>query len=109
MSVTVARRMWAPYEPIHALTSFAPAALAAAHDLGTSFWARYVAQRGAPSGEVPAAVVVAAFGGFAPARIAARTSLGPATLRRLFRPVGPARRPACSPPTSSRPSSATSA
>ncbi|MDT7743933.1 MAG: hypothetical protein QOE59_3011 [Actinomycetota bacterium] len=73
-----ARRMWVLYEPIHALTYFAPAALAAAADLGTSFWARYVAQRAAPLGEVPTAVVVAAFGGFAPNRIAeARAGIAP--------------------------------
>jgi hypothetical protein len=78
MAPTTARRMWALYEPVHALTYFAPAALAAAQELGTSFWARYVAQRAAPLGEVPTAVVVAAFGGFAPDRIAdARAGIAP--------------------------------
>ena len=73
-----ARRMWVLYEPVHALTYFAPAALAAAAGLGTSFWARYVAQRAAPLGDVPTAVVVAAFGGFAPDRIAdARAGIAP--------------------------------
>ena len=73
-----ARRLWALYEPIHALTYFAPAALAAAGELGTSFWARYVAQRAAPLGDVPTAVLIAAFGGFAPGRIAdARAGIAP--------------------------------
>ncbi len=70
MSVQTARRMWALYEPIHAVTYFAPAALGVAETLGDSFWARYVAQRAAPLGPVTTAVVVAAFGGFAPDRIA---------------------------------------
>ena len=69
-TVDAARRTWLLYEPVHALTYFAPAALAAAHRLGDSFWARYVAQRAAPLGDVPTAVVVAVFGGFAPDRIA---------------------------------------
>ena len=78
MSESPARRMWALYEPFHALTYFAPAALATAQELGSSFWARYVAQRAAPLGEVPTAVVVAAFGGFAPDRIAdARAGIAP--------------------------------
>ena len=64
------RRLWTLYEPIHALTYFAPAALAVAEGLGDSFWARYVAQRAAPLGPVTTAVVVASFGGFAPDRIA---------------------------------------
>ncbi|HEY2193519.1 MAG TPA: hypothetical protein VGH76_14675 [Actinomycetospora sp.] len=73
-----ARRLWALYEPVHALTYFAPAALAVAEPLGGSFWARYVAQRAAPLGDVPTAVVVAAFGGFAPDRIAdARAAVAP--------------------------------
>jgi hypothetical protein len=63
------RDLWRLYEPVHALTYFAPAALAVAEPLGDSFWARYVAQRAAPLGEVPTAVVVAAFGGFAADRI----------------------------------------
>lgn len=65
-----ARRLWVLVEPVHALTYFAPAALAVAEELGASFWARYVAQRAAPLGSVPPPVVVAAFGGFAPDRIA---------------------------------------
>jgi hypothetical protein len=77
-TVDAARRLWSLYEPVHALTYFAPAALAAAHGLGDSFWARYVAQRAAPLGDVPTAVVVAAFGGFAPDRIAdARAGIAP--------------------------------
>ena len=77
-TIGAARRLWALYEPVHALTYFAPAALAAAGNLGDSFWARYVAQRAAPLGPVPTAVVVAAFGGFAPDRIAgALAGVGP--------------------------------
>ncbi|MCD2193290.1 hypothetical protein LQ327_07810 [Actinomycetospora endophytica] len=49
-----------------------------AEPLGDSFWARYVAQRAAPLEDVPTAVVVAAFGGFAPDRIAdARAGIAP--------------------------------
>ena len=77
-TIDAARRLWALYEPVHALTYFAPAALAVAEPLGGSFWARYVAQRAAPLGGVPTAVVVAAFGGFAPDRIAdARAAVAP--------------------------------
>ena len=65
-----ARRMWALYEPVHALTYFAPGALRVAEPLGPGFWSRYVAQRAAPLGPAPSVVVTAAFGGFAPGRIA---------------------------------------
>ncbi|MEJ2870358.1 hypothetical protein WCD74_21490 [Actinomycetospora sp. OC33-EN08] len=65
-----ARRMWRLYEPVHALIYFAPGSLRATEDLGPTFWSRYVAQRAAPLGSVPSAVVTAAFGGFAPDRIA---------------------------------------
>ncbi|GLZ52696.1 hypothetical protein Acsp07_23130 [Actinomycetospora sp. NBRC 106378] len=65
----VARRMWRLFEPVHALIYFAPGSLRDTGDLGPSFWSRYVAQRAAPLGPVPAAVVTAAFGGFAPDRI----------------------------------------
>ncbi|MFC5062740.1 SCO6745 family protein [Actinomycetospora atypica] len=70
MSEHAARRMWQLYEPLHALTYFAPGALRAAEPLGPGFWSRYVAQRAAPLGPAPSAVVTAAFGGFAPDRIA---------------------------------------
>jgi hypothetical protein len=66
----VARRMWRLVEPVHALIYFAPGSLRATADLGPSFWSRYVAQRAAPLGSVPSAVITAAFGGFAPDRIA---------------------------------------
>lgn len=68
--MATSRDLWRRYEPVHALTYFAPAALTVAEPLGNSFWARYVAQRAAPLAGVPTAVVVAAFGGFAPDRIA---------------------------------------
>ncbi|MCD2188501.1 SCO6745 family protein [Actinomycetospora soli] len=70
MPEPVARRMWRLYEPVHALIYFAPGSLRATEDLGPSFWSRYVAQRAAPLGSVPSPVITAAFGGFAPDRIA---------------------------------------
>lgn len=70
MAEHVARRMWRLFEPVHALIYFAPGALRATEDLGPSFWSRYVAQRAAPLGVVPSPVITAAFGGFAPDRIA---------------------------------------
>jgi Helix-turn-helix family len=66
-----ARRMWALVEPVHAVTYFAPEALAAADALGLrGFWMGYAAQRIAPLGAAGPEVAAAAFFGFHPSRIA---------------------------------------
>jgi hypothetical protein len=65
------RRMWTLFEPIHAVTYFAPEARAEADRLGMrGFWMGYVALRAAPLGAVDAAVAAAAFFGFHPERLA---------------------------------------
>jgi hypothetical protein len=65
------RALWHLFETVHAVTYFAPEPRKAAADLGLrGFWAGYVVTRAAPLGLVPPAVVVAAFHGFAPSRIA---------------------------------------
>ncbi|MFI1847546.1 hypothetical protein [Streptomyces sp. NPDC020480] len=66
-----ARTMWPLFEPIHAVTYFAPEALAAYEDAGLrGFWRGYFAGRAAPLGPVGPGPVVAAFFGFAPAMVA---------------------------------------
>ncbi|WP_433058281.1 SCO6745 family protein [Dactylosporangium sp. CS-033363] len=61
------RRMWALFEPLHAVTYFAPQGRAAFEEAGLhGFWRGYFAGRAAPLGPVSAAPVVAAFYGFAP-------------------------------------------
>ncbi|MEU5611571.1 hypothetical protein AB0H03_23025 [Streptomyces sparsogenes] len=66
-----ARAMWPLFEPIHAVTYFAPEALAAYEDAGLrGFWRGYFAGRAAPLGPVGPEPVVAAFFGFAPAMVA---------------------------------------
>ena len=68
---TTARRLWSLYEPIHAVTYFAPQSRAAFEAAGLrGFWRGYFAGRAAPLGPVEAAPVVAAFFGFAPAMVA---------------------------------------
>ena len=65
-----ARALWHLFEPVHALTYFSPQARQAATDLGLKgYWAGYVTMRAAPLGHVSAAVVTAAFHGFASARV----------------------------------------
>lgn len=65
----VARRMWSLYEPVHAVTYFAPQARAAADAAGyRGFWMSYFALRAAPLGPVGPEVATAAFYGFAPTR-----------------------------------------
>jgi hypothetical protein len=65
------RALWHLFETVHAVTYFAPQARQAATDLGLQgFWAGYVVLRSAPLGRVSPAVVLAAFHGFAPGRIA---------------------------------------
>ncbi|ADP80462.1 SCO6745 family protein [Pseudofrankia inefficax] len=71
VEVTVAQRMWRLFEPVHAVTYFAPASLAAWEDAGVrGYWRGYFAGRAAPLGPVEAGPVVGAFFGFAPAMVA---------------------------------------
>jgi len=63
-----ARRMWTLFEPVHAVTYFAPEALGAYKEAGLrGFWRGYFAGRAAPLGDVGPAVVTASFHNFAPA------------------------------------------
>jgi len=66
-----ARSMWTLFEPIHAVTYFAPAARSAYEQAGLrGFWRGYFAGRAAPLGPAGAAVVTASFYTFAPAFVA---------------------------------------
>ncbi|MEU8236492.1 hypothetical protein AB0C12_43465 [Actinoplanes sp. NPDC048967] len=66
-----ARDLWQLYEPLHAVTYFAPEARAAFEGAGLrGFWRGYFAGRAAPLGAVPAAPVTALFFSFAPAMVA---------------------------------------
>ena len=96
-----ARAMWTLFEPIHAISYFAPEALAAFEAAGLrGFWRGYFAGRAAPLGAVGPAPVIALFNGFAPgtvrralpavwsmispsAALDARAAGAAATLRRL--------------------------
>jgi hypothetical protein len=65
--MNLARRMWALFEPIHAVVYFTPQARAAFEAAGLrGFWRGYFAGRAAPLGAIGPAPVVAAFFGFAP-------------------------------------------
>ncbi|MCV7445672.1 hypothetical protein H7K33_25865 [Mycobacterium paraense] len=67
----LARRFFDRFEPVHAVTYFAPEARAALDGLGyRGFWMGYFAARSAPLGVVPREVVTAAFYNFAPERVA---------------------------------------
>jgi hypothetical protein len=67
----LARRFFDRYEPIHAVTYFAPEARAALDGLGyLGFWMGYFAARSAPLGLAPTEVVTAIFYNFAPERVA---------------------------------------
>jgi DNA-binding MarR family transcriptional regulator len=67
----LARRFFDRYEPVHAVTYFAPEARAALDGLGyRGFWMGYFAARSAPLGIVPPEVVTAIFYNFAPERVA---------------------------------------
>ncbi|MGD1256102.1 SCO6745 family protein [Mycobacterium seoulense] len=67
----LARRFFDRYEPVHAVTYFAPEARAALDGLGyRGFWMGYFAARSAPLGMVPREVVTAIFYNFAPERVA---------------------------------------
>jgi hypothetical protein len=68
---SLARRFFDRFEPVHAVTYFAPEARTALDGLGfRGFWMGYFAARSAPFGRVPAGVVTAAFYNFAPERVA---------------------------------------
>src|SRR5580698_11546871 len=63
--------MWILFEPIHAVTYFAPEARSAFERAGLrGFWRGYFAGRAAPLGAAGAAVVTASFFNFAPAFVA---------------------------------------
>lgn len=67
----LARRFFDRYEPVHAVTYFAPEARAALDALGyRGFWMGYFAARSAPLGMVPREVVTSVFYNFAPERVA---------------------------------------
>ena len=67
----LSRRFFHRFEPVHAVTYFAPEARAALDGLGyRGFWMGYFAARSAPLGRVPAEVVTATFYNFAPQRVA---------------------------------------
>jgi hypothetical protein len=67
----LARRFYDRFEPVHAVTYFAPEARAALDALGyRGFWMGYFAARSAPLGTVPTEVVTAIFYNFAPERVA---------------------------------------
>ncbi len=66
-----ARLLWTLFEPVHAVTYFAPECLAAFEEAGLrGFWRGYFAGRAAPLGAVGPAPVTAAFFSFAPAMVA---------------------------------------
>ena len=59
--------MWTLFEPLHAVTYFAPEGRAAFEAAGLrGFWRGYFASRSAPLGLAPAAVTTALYAGFAP-------------------------------------------
>src|SRR6202050_5294863 len=63
-----ARSMWTLFEPIHAVSYFAPEARSAFEQAGLrGVWRGYFARRAAPLGPAGAAVVTASFFNFAPA------------------------------------------
>ena len=63
--------MWTLFEPVHAVTYFAPEARSAYEKAGLrGFWRGYFAGRAAPLGGASAAVVTASFFNFAPAFVA---------------------------------------
>jgi hypothetical protein len=65
--VTPARQLWSLFEPLHAVTYFAPEARTAFEGAGLrGFWRGYFAGRSAPLGRAPAAVTTALYANFAP-------------------------------------------
>ncbi len=69
-ATNTARRMWGLFEPVHAVTYFAPACTEEFKAAGLKgFWMGYFAGRAAPMGAVGPAVVEATFYGFNPAMV----------------------------------------
>src|SRR4051812_44641539 len=67
----LARRFYERFEPVHAVTYFAPEARSALDGLGyRGYWMGYFAARSAPLGQVPPQVVTAIFYNFSPTRVA---------------------------------------
>jgi len=65
--MTPARQLWSLFEPLHAVTYFAPEARTAFEAAGLrGFWRGYFAGRSAPLGLAPAAVTTALYANFAP-------------------------------------------
>jgi hypothetical protein len=65
-----ARRLFDRFEPVHALTYFAPEARAAFDQVGfRGFWMGYFAARSAPLGPVPTEVITAIFYNFAASHV----------------------------------------
>jgi hypothetical protein len=70
-SISVQRRLWSLFEPVHAVIYFTPPAGAAFEAAGLrGFWRRYFAGRSAPLGAIGPGQVTAAFFGFAPVMVA---------------------------------------
>jgi hypothetical protein len=70
VSMSVERQMWSLFEPLHAVTFFAPQTGPYFEAAGLrGFWRRYFAGRAAPLGAVGAGPVTAAFFGFAPSMV----------------------------------------
>jgi hypothetical protein len=70
MAPTIARRMWTLFEPIHAVSYFAPPAREHFEAVGLrGFWRGYFGGRSAPLGAVGPEPIIAAFFGFAPAMV----------------------------------------
>jgi len=65
-----ARHLWTLFEPLHAVTYFAPEAREHFEAAGLrGFWQGYFAGRAAPLGPVDAPPVIATFFGFAPSMV----------------------------------------
>jgi hypothetical protein len=100
------RRLWRGFEPVHAVTYFAPECRDALRAIGLrGFWMGYFAARAAPLGQVDSGVVTAAFFNFhetmvrrsipdawgfadAPEVLRVRRSAAAAALRRVLPSVG---------------------
>jgi hypothetical protein len=102
VTMTLARRAWTLFEPIHAIVYFAPEAPDHYKEVGLrGGWMGYFASRSAPMGAVTPGVVTAVFNGFQPAMVAraipdawhyssparsltARAAIADSALRRLW-------------------------
>ena len=102
VSLSLARRAWTMFEPIHAIVYFAPEAIDLYKAAGLrGGWMGYFASRSAPMGAVSAPVVIATFHSFRPSMVeraipdaweyssperalAARLAVADTVLRRLW-------------------------